>query len=276
MLSYKLYKTLTDIIDYTYPESEYPENKFKKFYLEVIPKEMKTIHGRYYIQTKKIEIFNLSRPTGHIVATSIHEVAHHIDCCFRNNSDHTIEFYTIMQKLLITALGMGVITVEDIITASDSKDRDRLVKHFGTIESWDIKNFDYKIDTVTVKVKNCYPIKDKLAARGYKYSGIEQSWIKDINVNEANDEKEFLSKIIDLSNVDFSSGNEIDIQAVYYILVFNSYEHREYLKSQGYLWNGYNLKKNSWNKKILASEKESELEKIAILPGVEVKIISKK
>lgn len=277
MLNIKLFNILKDIIDIAYPEAEHPDNKFKKFYIELIPKEMKTIHGRYWPESKKIEVFNLSRPSGHIVSTTIHEASHHIDNCLRNNTDHTKTFYEVMHHMLITAMGMGIITKEDILTANDSKDKERLIKYFGDIESWDYTNIDYKQDLVTFKVTNCFSIKDNLKARGYKYSPAEQAWVKDIKKELEKAERFFLSDIIDMENVKVITGNEIDIEAVYYICVLKSYEHREFLKENGYLWNGYNkIKKNSWTKKILAKDKDEELEKISNLDGVKIQLVSRK
>lgn len=278
MLNFKLYNVLGDIIDNAFPSSEYPNNKFKKFYLDIIPKEMKSIHGRYWEQTKKIEVFNLSRPSGHIISTTIHEVSHHIDYCLRGSTDHKQTFYEVMHKMLITAMGMGIITTNDILTANDNKDKERLIKYFGEIESWEVKDIDYRQDVVTFKVSNCFAIKDTLKSRGYKYSGEEQCWVKDIDKKEQEPEKIFLQERIDISNVKIIEGNEIDIEVVYYICVSNSYECKDFLKANGYLWNGYNIKKNSWTKKILARNKDEELEKVNSLKekGVKIQILSPK
>lgn len=277
MLNYKLFNILKDIIDIAYPEVEYPDNKFKKFYIELVPKEMKTIHGRYFPQLKKIEVFNLSRPTGHIVTTTIHEVSHHIDHCLRDDSDHSKAFYETMHKLLLTAMSMGIITKDDVITANDSKDKDRLIKYFGEIESWNTYNIDYHKNIAIIKVTSCFSIKDTLKARGYSYSGIDQAWEKEVDVNYLEEEKGVLSGLISMDNIKIINGNEVDIEAVYYICVSNSYAHKDYLKVNGYFWNGYNkIKKNSWTKKIFAKDKDEELEKVINLEGVKVKLVSRK
>lgn len=272
MLNFKLYNVLCDIIDNAYSSSEYPNNKFKKFYLDIISKEMKSIHGRYFEQTKKIEVFNLSRPSGHIISTTIHEVSHHIDYCLRSSTDHKQTFYEVMHKMLTTAIGMGIITINDILTANDSKDKERLIKYFGDIESWEIKKIDYKQNVVTFKISKCFAIKDILKSRGYRYSAAEQCWVKDIDKKDQESEKVFLQAKIDTNNIKIVEGSEIDIEAVYYICVSKSYECKDYLKSNGYLWNGYNIKKNSWTKKILARNKDEELEKVNSLKEKGVKI----
>ena len=48
MSSYTIYKTLCDVIDQAYPLESYPNNKFKKFFIDIKVKEMQSIHGRYY------------------------------------------------------------------------------------------------------------------------------------------------------------------------------------------------------------------------------------
>lgn len=275
MLSYKIYNLLRDIIRNTYNEVDYPNNKFERFFLDVRAKEMKTIHGRYYTKTKKIEIFNLSRPTEHIVTTAIHEVAHHIDYCLRNETDHTKEFYAVMYNLLISAIGMKIITKEDILSESDSADKDRLEKYFESIEEWEVPNIPYKKEKLVIRVSNCFNIKDDLRKKGYRFSGIEKIWTKELDQEELEEEREWLNKLIDMDNVEIDNANKINISAVYYVTISNSYDHKDYLKELGYIWKGYNIKGNSWNKKILANEKKEELSKVEGLSGIKIKIISK-
>ncbi|MDY0944113.1 hypothetical protein [Priestia megaterium] len=98
MSSYTIYKTLCDVVDQAYPLESYPDNKFKNFFIDIKVKEMKSIHGRYYPHNRKIEVFNLSRPNGHTIATTLHEVAHHIDHCLRKKSDHSKAFYEIFHQ----------------------------------------------------------------------------------------------------------------------------------------------------------------------------------
>ncbi|MFA5577771.1 MAG: hypothetical protein WCZ27_08020 [Tissierellaceae bacterium] len=88
-------------------------------------------------------------------------------------------------------------------------------------------------------------------------------------------EEDWLNKLINLDNVEISRANRLDISAVYYITVENSYDYREELKELGYIWKGYNIKGNSWNKKILASDRTKELGKLEQLKGVKIKTISK-
>lgn len=91
-MEYKIYLTVCDIIDYLYKDNK---EKYKKFYIKIIPKEMKSIHGRYTWDRSLIEIFNLSRPYNHTITTILHEVAHHIDYVDRGTTNHKREFYDV-------------------------------------------------------------------------------------------------------------------------------------------------------------------------------------
>jgi len=275
MSSYTIYKTLCDVVDQAYPSESYPENKFKKFFIDIKVKEMQSIHGRYYTDKRKIEIFNLSRPNGHIIATTLHEVAHHIDCCIRKKSDHSKVFYEILKHLLITAIGMGVMEIEDILSKNDSDDKKRLERHFGSIEEWDISVVDYKQDSYLIKVYQSFSIKDKLKNRGYKYSSLEQAWLKEINAAEAEEEKEVVAQWIDEKNIQIGQANTIKIESYYYLCVSNCYDHKAYLKENGFMWNGYGMKK-AWVKKIPSQSLKSEEAKLLKLPNIKLKVAAKK
>lgn len=275
MSSYTIYKTLCDVVDQAYPLENYPDNKFKKFFIDIKVKEMKSIHGRYYTDKRKIEIFNLSRPNGHIIATTLHEVAHHIDCCIRKKSDHSKPFYEIFHQLLVTAIGMGGISKQDILTARDNTDKKWLEKYFGDIEEWDISTLDYKQDSYFIKVYQSFSIKDKLKNRGYKYSSLDQAWVKEMSVSEAEEEKQVVSQWIEEKNIKIEQANTIKIESYYYLCVSNCYDHKAYLKENGFMWNGYGMKK-AWVKKIPSQSLKSEEAKLLKLPNIKVSVAAKK
>ncbi|WP_209369511.1 hypothetical protein [Priestia megaterium] len=275
MSSFTIYKTLCDVIDQAYPLESYPDNKFKMFFIDIKVKEMKSIHGRYYPDNRKIEIFNLSRPNGHIIATTLHEVAHHIDCCIRKKSDHSKPFYEIFHQLLVTAIGMGVISKQDILTARDNTDKKWLEKYFGDIEEWDISTLDYKQDSYFIKVYQSFSIKDKLKNRGYKYSSLDQAWVKEMSVSEAEEEKQVVSQWIEEKNIKIEQANTIKIESYYYLCVSNCYDHKAYLKENGFMWNGYGVKK-AWVKKIPCQSLKLEEAKLLKLPNIKVSVAAKK
>lgn len=257
MSSYTIYKTLCDVIDQAYPLESYPDNKFKNFFIDIKVKEMKSIHGRYYPHNRKIEVFNLSRPNGHTIATTLHEVSHHIDHCLRKKSDHSKTFYEIFHQLLVTAIGMGIMSKQDILTERDSTDKKWLEKHFGDIDEWDISTLDYKQDSCFIKVYQSFAIKDKLKNRGYKYSSLEQAWMKEMSASEVGEEKLTVAQWIDEKNIQIEQANTIKIESYYYLCVSNCYDHKAYLKENGFMWNGYGMKK-AWVKKIPSQSLKSE------------------
>jgi hypothetical protein len=275
MSSYNIYQTLCDVVKKAYPEEQYPNNSFTKFFVDIKVKEMKSIHGRYYPQTRKIEIFNLSRPNGHIVMTSLHEVGHHIDHCLRKKSDHTKAFYEVFYQLLVTAMGMGLVTQEDILTEDDSADKGRLEKHFGPIEEWEISEQDYKKNQYVIKVKQSFSIKDKLKNRGYKYSSLDQAWTKELNEEEVEEEKSTVAQWIDEKCIVVEQANTMKIESYYYLCVSNCYDHRDYLKENGFRWNGYGVKK-AWVKKIPTQSLQKEEAKLLHLANIKVKVAAKK
>ncbi|MDU6333756.1 MAG: hypothetical protein E6584_21585 [Enterobacter hormaechei] len=270
-MEYKIYMSVCDIIDYFYEENR---EEYKKFYIKIIPKEMKSIHGRYFFNNSLIEVFNLSRPYNHIITTILHEVAHHIDYCNRGKSDHSKTFYEEFYNLIIAALELNIISKNDIITETDSADKDRLEKYFGNIENWNIKEAEYKKGMKIIKVSNSYSIKEYLKNRNYKYSKLEQLWFKEIEVNNLEEEMNFLKEIIYEENIKVIDSRDLEIEAIYYIVVLNSYNYRDILKESGYIYNGYGIKKKSWNKKIKANELDKEKDLLNRLEGINMKIIS--
>ncbi|MGG1571638.1 hypothetical protein [Fictibacillus sp. NRS-1165] len=273
MNSYKLYQILCDIAGYAYPDEEYPDNKFTKFFIEVSNKELKSKHGHYQrgMGKRKIVIFNLSRPNEHIITTTIHELAHHIDSCLRGKSDHTKEFYAVHYRLLCTAIGMGIISKDSCLTATDNADPERLDKYFGDIESWDIPEINYKKDSVIIKVFNSFLIKDLLRERGYRYNKNDSSWEKEIPTTIQESELGVVSEWVDPQYIKVIAATDITIEKTLYILVSDCYKHKEYLSQNGYRWQAFNFKK-SWNKRISSQNLKSEKSMIEQLDGVKIKV----
>ena len=101
----KLKQVLNDLVDYTY--LDHPKRAlFKKFYVECVDKDMKSYHGVYNIRTHHIKVVNLYRDDASIVATTIHELAHHVDNMLRGDTDHSKEFYEVF-------VDGAVITMDD-------------------------------------------------------------------------------------------------------------------------------------------------------------------
>lgn len=267
MLQEIIFDTLMNIIRKTYPDKQVPS-----FWLEVHSKEMASKHGDYWPAHKKIRIFNLSRKTEYIITTGIHEAAHHVEYIFYGDTGHSKRFYGVYKELLETAIKMGIVNYEEARKVADARDINSLERYYGRLTASYDPAYDDKKDVSMIKVFNCYPIKDTLKSRGYRYNGIEQAWCKEMNNTQATEEKEFLKSLIDEKNIVVSEGNIITIEAVYYVVVDNCYNCKDVLKSNGYIYKGYNQKGNSWVKKIKANTLEDEQKFLKQFPGIKVQV----
>ena len=189
---YYIKKVLEDIVNYTYPYStKLP--RYRKFYVEVSDKTLSSKNGDYNESTHRIRIFNPDRPTEHIIKTTIHELAHHIDTINRGESDHGPKFYEEYGKLAKSAIDMGIFTPEDFMTeVRDSRDHNKFLK---MIQGYEAQETDYKNGIFRVVVLNGYSIKDRLKDEGYQWNQSCKVWQKEIEYFEAEDEKDFLESI---------------------------------------------------------------------------------
>lgn len=268
MLSKRIHNTLYDIALTTYPDS-----RIAKFFVVLENKELITKNGDYKHdhKTKKsqIRVVNLSRSTHEIIKTSIHELAHHVEVSFFNETGHNSRFYGIYKKLLETSIIMGIISYEEIKSIRDIK---ILESHHGAINVKFDPKMEYKKDKVLVKVFNSYSVKDILSNKGYEYCGHEQVWWKEFHKDSLEDEESFLYDIIDRSNVKITKMNEVEIDVLNYVLVGNCYKYIELLKANDYIWQGYNHKGRVWVKKINSTQLNNEYSFLNTLPGIDIKI----
>lgn len=268
MLSYRIHQTLKQITQNTYPGLT-----TKPFKLEIHAKEKRSSHGDYNLLTATIRLFNLSRPTDHIVACAIHELAHHLDCCFHGKSGHNKQFYDVYYSLLSTAVQMGVVDYDTVRCVSDASDIATLERHFGKIEAAYDENMDNKVGMFHVKVLNAFPVKESLKGRGYRWNNIELAWCKEIPEGLLKEEKSFLQQLLPQENIQISEANKVQIEAVYYIVVPGAYEFRAVLKGSGYRFNGYGRKGKQWVKKISACDLEQEKSILNdVIPGVKYRV----
>lgn len=247
-------KMLQDIVGVAYQaEDANTLEKYKKFFLEISNKKVRSYAGKYRGDTKCITIVGLNRPSKHIVITSIHELSHHIDYCNRGTSDHKNEFYAIYEKLMHAALDMGIITTDDIMLVSDVTDLNKIKKF---LDSYTPVTVSYKADKSIILVSNAFAKKDLLKARGYKWDSLEKCW--KIETEDVNQEKAFLSAN-DLEYV-IRRGNDINVQAKGKIIAKKgTYEYTSLLKENGFFWN---KQKKQWEKNINLQDYDAEVEKL--------------
>ena len=237
----KLKRVFEDILDNTFPDSDKLE-AYKKVYVETIDKNMKSFHGDYDGRTKKIRIFNLYRSDASLVATSIHELAHHVDHCNRNISDHSKEFYEVFEKLLVTALNMGLFTTEEFLESNrDASDSNKIA---AMIKRYVPEKVDYKSDMVTVSVKGGYEKKDILKENGYSWNAALKAWEKDVSSDDEEKEQIFLEElgltgeIRPAQKFSMSRGTSI-------IALKGSFDIKDFLKEEGFF---FDKKIKGWKK----------------------------
>lgn len=271
LLGRQIHRILTEIMNKTYPDKNIPS-----FWIEVNAKEMATFHGDYYPLKRKIRIFNLSRETTHIITTSIHELAHHVDCCLNGTSGHNKRFYGIYKELLETAIKMGIINYDVVRSVTDAADIRSLEKYYGQLTVTYNQDLDTNKDIRIIKVFNSFAIKDKLKNRGgYSWNSVEQAWCKEISLAELAEENLFLLSLTSEENIKIQSLHDLKIEAVYYIVVKGGYEQRNILKQNDYKFNGYGYKGNVWVKKIKANDFQMEKNFLDAIRDIKYKVENK-
>lgn len=253
MNSYQIHSILKSIASKTYPE-----HNIKPFFVEIHSKEMKTFHGDYFPKDRKIRIFNLSRSTTYTIGTAIHELAHHCQYSIYGNTDHSKQFYQVLYDLLVISIQMGLVNYEELRKKKDSRDIEMLEKYYGKINAQYIPEMDKRSDLAVVKVFNSFSIKDTLKSNDYFYNKNDQSWSKEISLSELEREESFLSNLTSPHNIQIEKGNDFTINGIHYIVILKNTPHSDNLKSNGYLFNVYKIKKESWIKKIQSNEIENE------------------
>lgn len=241
-------KILNDILEYAYPNSERMQD-YKRFYVELFKeKDMKSKHGDYHSITHKIRIFNLYRDDAAIIATTIHELAHHVDNCNRGTTNHDSSFYAVFKELLFTAMNMNLFNKELFLQANkDASDSNKITKMIAEYEPEDV---GYKKDTKRIVVRNCYAIKEKLKERNYHYNSLLYTWEKE--VVDTSEEENFLQS--ENAQYDIVDATSLSLKKKRYIYAKKgSYESRNELKEAGFQYDG--------KKKIWKIEVQSDIQK---------------
>ena len=230
--------------------SAFPTVKLKPFRVSIEQRESKSVHGDYHPLTGNIRIFNLSRKTAHIIKTTIHELAHHVDVCVRGKSGHDKEFYVIYKRLLEKAHEMGKIDLSDTIDEIDARDLSSMKKKVGS----PIYKESVRKEGVVLKALNSFDAKDELKAKGFVFSPTEKAWVISLDSKESSEiiRKEILAKFPKIE-FKFSDLDNNEIESIYFAVLGRDsslYEKREVLKSSGWRFD----QSKGWFKRIKASE----------------------
>ncbi|CAB3920439.1 DNA polymerase III subunit epsilon [Achromobacter xylosoxidans] len=220
----------------------------RSFTVEIVPKEMRSRHGDYHLVTRKIRVFNLSRPAAHVVKTAVHELAHHVDCCLYGRTGHDKQFYTTYKLLLETGHRMGVIDLAVVTDAIGLRDIAQLEKSVGRL---DFKPAVRKEGWV-IKVDNAFRFKDSLKERGYSYSSTERAWVIECDDSILADETGWLHEHLESKNVRVLAAAANEIDSIYFCVLgkVGLFQHKDVLKADGFSFHA----QHGWYKRVLARE----------------------
>jgi hypothetical protein len=264
MLEQRVHALLKRIADATYP------GKIRPFFVELCARELRGRHADYKSSERLLRIFNLSQPTPFLVASGIHELAHHSEFCLHGKTGHSARFYETMFALLKTAIEMGIIEHADALDSGRrSADLPQLRKRFGD-QLAALTSLEAGDGALLVKVTNAYAIKDTLKDRGYRFSNLEAAWCKEIPQSDEQAERQFLNSVHRADSIAIVAAHKADIEAIYHLVVKGGFDQREQLKAAGYLFNGYGRTGKVWVKRIAAQtlpEEKERLEGIGIAGG---------
>lgn len=244
----EVWKTLKAISEAAFPEKVALISSFR---VEIHATESKSRHGDYHPTTKGIRIFNLSRKSSHIIKTTIHELAHHLDCCFNGDSGHHVRFYTIYKHCLEVAHRMGIINLADTVDAIDATDLKGMARCVGELQ--------YEAQQVRsgfiIKVDNSFAFKDQLKAHGYTFSSTEKLWLMEVSAERLDEEKTWINNITVEANIRIVGRDDNSIDSVYFAILGNKnlFDKKEELKAMGCKYDS----SKGWYKRIPASEKNS-------------------
>ena len=232
-------------------KAAFPEENIKDFTL-IIQRDAREAHGDYMNQ--RIRIANLERRPEQVLATALHELAHHIEYAYFGSVSHSKEFYRIYHKLLTTACKMGIFTPDMLGNGFEDEESVRqAVKHFGKITASPEENMLYKKDYCLVTAEKSYKQRDILRERKYIYNSRAKTWEKQMLISEAEKEAEYLTSI---GAEPFITGL-LDITVLATVTVKGStYGRKKKLTERGYR---FDSKKTAWIKTVKNGDLEEEL-----------------
>lgn len=250
MNNFQIYEIFKKLIEETYPNKRIPH-----FFVELVDKNLKSKHGHYESKKRKILIFNLGRSFPFVLATTTHEVAHHVENMLEGDTGHSKIFYKYLKELHEKAIELGYYTYDDI---KDKWDVTKMVKHHGVIDvKYASTNDNYENKRI-IKVFNSFSYKDLLKKRNYQYNKLEKCWSKEALINNLQEEINFLKIHSKQVDVQLTKLADVVVTIPIYFKVTGSskaFELKDKLTECGYKWKGYNVKGKYWVKKQVIDKK---------------------
>lgn len=237
----------------------YPQKGLENFILSIVPSERKSFHGKYLFKTKTIVIYNFSRGTHSIIATAIHELAHHVNYILYNGKGHEAKFYDCYKKLMETAIKIGLVNYEILKQQKDVNDINMLEKKAGKPTAKYTHSLNKRKDINIIVVKADYKNKIFLKEQHFYYDKISCYWYKIVPKNKVEEILKYLKTKKPELKINNYEYYKLPLTAVYYIIVDSPYNKKDLLKKRGYKY--YNDKKltNKWVKQIMAEDYYNEI-----------------
>ncbi|WP_242328218.1 hypothetical protein [Enterococcus avium] len=242
---------------------------YSSFKLKIITKEYKSKHGVYSQNDRRIEIYNLSRAPGANLLTAIHELSHHVEAMDLGEIAHKETFYERYYQLICTALKLGYIDENDLKEdQKDSKDLANVEKYYGLDF---LKNYQDEKICNAVLVTKAYEFRQLLQRRDFSFLGGSQDWGRVFETEEqAKKEMAILHSFNRGMNVKVVPPATMVFNQNYYVAVSGAYDFRQILGKNGFIWEGFGVKK-CWVKKVPSTEYKKTMEFLK-----ELKLVGKK
>jgi len=270
-LEYRICKALNYITSITFPNNNIPPLK-----VTFMNKDTKSFHGDYNPKTLSARAGNLTRPPTHVLITLLHEGAHHCESIMTGQTGHQQSFYVIYNKLMITAIQMGLFTYEMAKTITDSSSVRQLEKYCGPVKETVVESMRYKKDKLLVYAFGAYSYKDTLRSRGYYYNSHAKAWEHEISKEKELEEKSFLDTLSSDITI-YITSDMLDLTIFATILVTgNTYVCKDILSALNFTYRKIpGTKKSGWYKRVRSTQL-SEFEKakkiLSQIPGVHTEI----
>ena len=211
---------------------------------------------------------------GAILATTIHELAHHCEFCITGKTGHGEAFYLTMRDLMVTAMKHGWVVPDDLqqLAGGNAPSNRVFLRKFGD-ELKQVKSSDSNTDRI-VEVFDGFAIKDALKAAGYGWSKLELCWTKEVPADQVEQETRFVAAC-GPARVVVQDARRATMDVVFHAVVRNGLGQREKLKAAGYRFKGYGYTSPVWVKRIPAAERDAEAQFLKSIGCSDVKFEGK-
>lgn len=271
-LEYRIYKALNTII-----KRSFPKEQIEPLKIEFMSHETTSLHGSYNAEKKTARIGNLSRPPAHVLITLLHEAAHHCEYTMTGQLGHQKSFYIIYNKLMITALEMGLFTYEEAQTVTDSASVRQLKRYCGPITEKAVPDKKYKRGKCLVYVFDGYNQRDILSKRGYYFNRRAKAWEREVPKDEEKAEVCYLKTLSNNITV-WVTDDMLDLTVFAMITVTGkTYNCKDILFSLNFTYRDKipGMQTNGWYKKIRSvqlPEYSNAIKTLEKIPGVRVEV----